>query len=417
MNRAQIISTFQFFGGSDASILQKCRPGVRMMKTMQGGLCLLIACVSAIFAANTWGTIYHAFVVGIGVYIIWTLLIGGVNWMIGYARDRPVKNLLKGLVAILAALIFYASITSVNLMFTLMQVYSPEVSNLQEQQRASLFVPLQAKLDIAVQIREAAIKMHQGVLQQYRSVYDAAVRANQERVNLELATARRAHDTLSNQLNAKVESLQTQLQDANRRRSAEVAGQVLKSGQTRSTTGRPGEGQASAAVQGEITNLERLLADANKDRDEKIPVSLKGIEDLRQKLFADQKTSDAAFATTFSQQEKGVAQAIEEVRRVYGVAEEIYKREVTDLRKVTQDGIKTRFNALRAVLQDDPWSMAPFVLLIFFLETLPFWFTFMPMKEYRQRIELEDAEVDIELETQRKRMGMNHTPGTQLVRR
>lgn len=84
--------------------------------------------------------------------------------MIGYARDRPVKNLLKGLVA----LIFYASITSVNLMFTLMQVYSPEVSNLQEQQRASLFVPLQAKLDIAVQIREAAIKMHQGVLQQYR---------------------------------------------------------------------------------------------------------------------------------------------------------------------------------------------------------------------------------------------------------
>ncbi len=112
-----------------------------------------------------------------------------------------------------------------------------------------------------------------------------------------------------------------------------------------------------------------------------------------------------------------MAQAIEEVRRVYGVAEEIYKREVTDLRKVTQDGIKTRFNALRAVLQDDPWSMAPFVLLIFFLETLSFWFTFMPMKEYRQRIELEDAEVDIELENQRKRMGMPHTPGTEVVRR
>lgn len=389
MGSSNALTFLQFCGGADLGVLRLCRQGVQMMKSVQGAICVLVALLSSVFAANTWGSIYDSLWVGLGVAFAWVLLIGGINWMVGYSRDRPVRNRFVGLIGLLLMLAFYVGITGVNLTFALMQVFRTEVTDVQKEQKAARFQPLTAALDAATAAREAEIRRLNGQLATATANRDSGVLSNQRRFEGLTTDARQKHDARVVQLEGAVQRLQESLQEASRRLSGEVTGEVVKG----KTTGIRGEGKAADAVRAEVAKLDGLLASATATRDEQMPILVAELSATLDRLAAERDTANRALNQAHAAAVAANAAGKAEAERVWGVAKATYDRDVAQTALVTQDGFKTRFNALRTVLLDDPWSMAPFVLLIFFLETLPFWFTFVPAREYHERLRLQDLQI------------------------
>lgn len=383
------LTFLQFCGGADLGVLRLCRQGVQMMKSVQGAVCLLVALLSSVFAANTWGSIYDSLWVGLGVAFAWVLLIGGINWMVGYSRDRPVRNRFVGLIGLLLMLAFYVGITGVNLTFALMQVFRTEVTDVQKEQKAERFRPLTKALDAATAAREAEIRRLNALLATATANRESGMLSNQRRFEQSTNNVRQKHDVRVVQLEGAVQRLQDNLQEASRRLSGEVTGEVVKGGKT---TGIRGDGKAAEAVRAEVAKLGELLAAATTTRDEQMPILVAELASELDRLTTERDTASIHLERMYAAATAANTAGKAEAQRVWEVAKTTHDRDVAQAELVTQDGFKTRFNALRTVLLDDPWSMAPFVLLIFFLETLPFWFTFVPAKEYHERLRLQDLE-------------------------
>lgn len=393
---ANALTFLQFCGGADLGVLRQCRQGVQMMKTVQGAICVIVAVLSSVFAANTWGSIYDSLLVGLGVAMTWVLLIGGINWMVGYTRDRPVRNRFAGLLGLMAILTFYVGVTGVNLTFALMQVFRTEVADVQREQKAERFRPLVARLDGETAAREAGIRRLNSLLDTATTARDSGMLSNQRRFDQAVTEARQKHDSRVAQLEGAVLRLQEGIEGASRRLSGEVSGeQVIKGGAK--TTGIRGDGNAAQAVRAEIAKLTELLATATTSRDEQVPVLVAELSTTLDRLAAERDAANRALSQAHAAAVATNAAGKAEALRVWEVAKATYDRDVAQMELVTQDGFKTRFNALRGVLLDDPWSMAPFVLLIFFLETLPFWFTFTPAKEYHERLRLQDLQTSADI--------------------
>lgn len=386
---SKTLAALQFCGGADMAILRQCREGIRAMFAVRGAICLIVAVISAIFAGNTWGSISGSIWVGVAVFLGWAALIGLVNWCVGYTRDRPSRNWATALLSFCTMLVLYTFVTAVNLTFTLMYVHQVKIAEIQQQHRVDNLKPLTAALDAATAAREAEIRRLNGQLATATANRDSGVLSNQRRFEQLTAAARQHYDARVVQLEGAVQRLQENLQEASRRLSGEVTGEVVKGGKT---TGIRGDGKAAEAVRAEVAKLDGLLAAATTTRDEQMPILVAELASELDRLTAERDTASIHLERMYAAATAANTAGKAEAQRVWEVAKTTHDRDVAQAELVTQDGFKTRFNALRNVLLDDPWSMAPFVLLIFFLETLPFWFTFVPAKEYHERLRLQDLQ-------------------------
>lgn len=396
---SKTLAALQFCGGADMAILKQCREGIRAMFAVRGAICLIVAVISAVFAGNTWGSISGSIWVGVAVSLGWAALIGLVNWCVGYTRDRPSRNWATALLSFCTMLVLYTFVTAVNLTFTLMYVHQMKIAEIQQQHRVDNLKPLVAALDAATATREAEIRQLNGQLATATANRDSGVLSNQRRFEQLTAAARQNYDARVVQLEGAVQRLQESLQEASRRLSGEVTGEVVKGGKT---TGIRGDGRAAEAVRTEVAKLDALLAAATTTRNEQMPILVADLASTLDRAAAERDAANRALNQAHAAATAANAAGKPEAERVWGVAKATYDRDVAQAELLNADGPESRFQALLEYLMTNPWSSIPFAAFILVLETLALWLTLMPMKEYRRRLRLEEMQTDADITRQER---------------